>query len=76
MISRVLVKEITQITTNFAIIFAKAHEQSDVGDVTVQGPPPNAAQPASMHGYCGVNLKCRSKLVCRTPADPHFSAAP
>jgi len=44
--------------------------------VTVQGPPPNAAQPASMHGYCYENLKHRSKFVCRTPADPHFSAAP
>ena len=44
--------------------------------VTVQGPPPNVAQPASMHGYCGVNFKYWSKIVCRTPADPHFSAAP
>ena len=44
--------------------------------VTVQGSPPNVAQPASMHGYCGKNLKNRSKLVCKTPANPHFSAAP
>ena len=41
--------------------------------VTVQGPPLNVAQPASMHGYSGENLKYRSILVCRTPANPHFS---
>jgi len=44
--------------------------------MTVQEPPPNVAQPASMHGYCGENLKYRPGLVCKTPADPHFSAAP
>jgi len=44
--------------------------------VTVQGPPLNVAQPASMHGYCGENLENWSKLVCKTPTNPHFSAAP
>jgi len=29
-----------------------------------------------MHGYCGENLKYKSKFVCKTPVDPHFSAAP
>jgi len=44
--------------------------------VTVQGPPPNVAQPAAMYGYCGENLKYNPKLVRRTPANPHLSATP
>jgi len=52
------------------------HLHSYCSGVTVQGQPPNVAQPASMHWYCGENLEYWSKLVCKTPADPHFSAAP
>jgi len=34
-----------------------AHEKEfERNIVTVQGPPPNVAQPASLHGYCGENL--------------------
>ena len=57
------------------------HSSFDATDIfsfraAVQGQPPNVAQPASMHGHCGENPEHGSKPVCRTPADPHFSAAP